>query len=180
MSYIKKVTENKVSRWLTIVEKEVRFPHSSIDETYYSVKVADYVAALIITKDEQILLVKQYRPVVDGYTYELPSGMVDPEEEPESAVIREVYEETGYSCHLDNVVLLGKLVPDTGRLENTLWAYYIESADKPLEGWNTEEGVEPILVSKEKFQELSNTGLFNHALHLAIVGLAYSKGCFSF
>ena len=92
----------------------------------------------------------------------------------------EVYEETGYSCGLNEVIFLGKLVPDTGRLENNLWCYYIELNDPPLEEWEMEAGVEPILVSKERFQELLNTGKFNHALHLAIVGLAYSKGYFKF
>ena len=180
MSYIKKITTNKISKWLTVVEKKVRFPHSPIDQTFYSVKVPDYVAALTVTQSQQILLVRQYRPVVDGYTYELPSGLIDLEEEAEHAVIREVYEETGYSCGQEDVVLLGKLVPDTGKLENILWSYYIELTEPPIEEWNMEKGVEPILVTKERFLELTNTGEFNHALHIAIVGLAYSKGYFKF
>ena len=75
---------------------------------------------------------------------------------------------------------MGELVPDTGRLENKLWCYYIKLNDPPLDEWEMEAGVEPILVSKERFQELLNTGEFNHALHLDVVGLAYSKGYFKF
>ena len=123
---------------------------------------------------------KQFRPVVEGYTFELPSGMIDPEENPEQALIRELYEETGYSCGPNEIIFLGKLVPDIGRLENKLWCYYLKLNDPPLDEWEMEEGVEPILVSKAKFQELLNSGEFNHALHLAIVGLAYSKGHFIF
>ena len=138
------------------------------------------MAALTITKDEQILIVKQYRPAVDGYTYELPSGIIDPKENAEQAMIRELYEETGYSCGLNEVIFLGELVPDTGRLENILWCYYIQLTNPPIEEWEMEEGVEPILVSKEKFQEMLNSGKFNHALHIAIVGLANSKNIFNF
>ena len=57
---------------------------------------------------------------------------------------------------------------------------YIKLNDPPLDEWEMEAGVEPILVSKKRFQELINTGEFNHALHIAIVGLAYSKGYFIF
>ena len=75
---------------------------------------------------------------------------------------------------------MGKLVPDSGRLENKLWCYYIKLNDPQIEEWEKEAGVEPILVSKERFKELLNTGEFNHALHIAILGLAYSKGYFIF
>ena len=109
MDYIKKNIEKYISKWLTIIEKEVRFPNSSTEETYYSVKVSDYVAAITVTKDEQILLVKQFRPVVEGYTYELPSGMIDPGENSEQAVMRELYEETGHLCGINEMVFLGEL-----------------------------------------------------------------------
>ena len=42
------------------------------------------------------VLVKQYRPPLDAYTIELPAGLIDANETPQEAAIRELKEETGY------------------------------------------------------------------------------------
>jgi ADP-ribose pyrophosphatase len=43
------------------------------------------------------ILVLQYRPPVDATTVEWPAGLVDANESPEEAAVRELREETGYS-----------------------------------------------------------------------------------
>jgi ADP-ribose pyrophosphatase len=43
----------------------------------------------------RILLVRQYRYVVDKWLWELPAGTLEPHEEPEAAALRECHEEVG-------------------------------------------------------------------------------------
>jgi ADP-ribose pyrophosphatase len=43
------------------------------------------------------ILVLQYRPPVDATTVEWPAGLIDADESPEEAAVRELREETGYS-----------------------------------------------------------------------------------
>ena len=43
----------------------------------------------------RILLVRQYRYVVDKWLWELPAGTLDPNEAPEAAALRECHEEVG-------------------------------------------------------------------------------------
>lgn len=45
--------------------------------------------------DESIILVRQYRPVIDSYTIEFPAGMMEMNEDSKSAALRELKEETG-------------------------------------------------------------------------------------
>ena len=45
---------------------------------------------------DQVVCVKQFRPPIDAYTIELPAGLIDPEEDPAQAAVREFNEETGY------------------------------------------------------------------------------------
>ncbi|PSN74682.1 hypothetical protein BS50DRAFT_480131 [Corynespora cassiicola Philippines] len=44
----------------------------------------------------RILLQKQWRPPVDATVIEIPAGLVDPNESPETCAVRELREETGY------------------------------------------------------------------------------------
>ncbi|KAM5234954.1 ADP-sugar pyrophosphatase isoform 1-T1 [Ctenodactylus gundi] len=45
---------------------------------------------------ECIVLVKQFRPPVGRYCLEFPAGLIDEDESPEAAALRELEEETGY------------------------------------------------------------------------------------
>jgi ADP-ribose pyrophosphatase len=46
--------------------------------------------------EEEIVLVKQYRPPLERVCIELPAGLIDAGETPEESALRELHEETGY------------------------------------------------------------------------------------
>jgi ADP-ribose pyrophosphatase len=49
----------------------------------------------LYTRDASVVLLKQYRPVVNNYIIEAPAGVVDPGEAPEDTARRELEEEAG-------------------------------------------------------------------------------------
>ena len=63
--YIMAKRETPVSKWLTLVERDVVFSDKEEVETFHSVRPFDYVSVLAVTRDHKIPLVKQYRPVLE-------------------------------------------------------------------------------------------------------------------
>ncbi len=55
-------------------------------------------AALLAVQNGNILLVRQYRLLINDLSYEIPGGRIDENEKPEDAAVRECFEETGVQC----------------------------------------------------------------------------------
>jgi len=68
------------------------------DKTYFVVDTGER-AGIVAEKDNHILLVSQYRFLINGISWEIPGGKVDENETPSQAAVRECLEETGVLCH---------------------------------------------------------------------------------
>src|ERR1035438_746263 len=152
--------------WFQLVSKRV----AGESAPYYSLRMQDYVTVVAFTDQNELILVRQFRPAVERLTLELPSGHVEPNETPENAARRELAEECGFDA--PQLELLGTLISDTGRHENRLWCYLAAHVSPLAAGHLPERGVERILVPREKLSELLAHGEFDHALHLAALMLA--------
>ncbi len=175
-SRILKKESRALSHWASLVTRLVDVPGDEPAQEYHSFALDDYVNVLAVSQDGEIPLVRQYRPALEGYSLELPGGLPDRGESPAITANRELYEETGY-CMDGEPILLGCLHPDSGRLENRLWGYFATEVKlDPQRCWQSEPGVELILMSKSKLGQAISNGEFVHALHIAIIGLAIIHG----
>jgi ADP-ribose pyrophosphatase len=155
--------------WFDVVAKRMHVG----DLPYYSLRMPDYVSVIALTAEQQVVLVRQYRPAVERYTLELPSGHVEADETPEQSARRELAEETGYRA--DRMELLGALLTDTGRHENRLWCY-LASMVTPLDaGYDPEPGIEMVLIHRSALFDMIAKGEFDHALHLGVLTLGLAK-----
>lgn len=57
---------------------------------------ADAVCCVVVTKELDTVLVRQYRKPVEKPILEIPAGKLDPGESPETAAVRELREEVGF------------------------------------------------------------------------------------
>lgn len=170
---ILKRDEHVISPWVRMLAKTVQFEPGRPTEVYHSLGQADYVAALALTEDGQIPLVRQYRPAVEAYTWELPAGLVDPNESPAQAIERELWEEAG--VRTVETISLGSMLPDTGRLANQIHCFFVRCT-KVSPYATIEMGMSMRLVRSEELWEMVRGGSFNHALHLAVITAAVAHG----
>ena len=131
---------------------------------YYSLRLPDYAAIIAITEDRRVLAVRQYRPALDRYTLELPSGIVDAGETAEAAARRELREETGYEG--PEWEELGPMTVDNGRMSNCI-RHFVARGVRRLEGWVAEEEIEVLSLSMGELRAAIGSGEFDHALHIA-------------
>ena len=84
-------------------------------------------AAVLFIKDGCVALVKQYRYAYATEMYEIPAGRIDEGEEPETAAIRELEEETGYRAA--KVEKLFEIYPSPGYTDEIIHIYKVIQAD---------------------------------------------------
>ena len=157
--------------WFEVLAKRME----AGEEPYYSLRLPDYAAILATTEDGRMLCVRQYRPAVERYTLELPSGLVDPGENPAEAASRELLEETGYEAA--EMEVLGAMLPDTGRLGNRIWTC-VAGGVRRVEGREPEAGIEVVELPVAELLRATADGRFDHALHVAAILLAQLRGKF--
>ncbi len=56
------------------------------------------VGIVPFTNNDEVIMIRQFRPPINGHVVELPAGLCDPGERLEDAARRELIEETGYSA----------------------------------------------------------------------------------
>lgn len=155
--------------WFEVVSKRV----TGTSDPFYALRMRDYVSVAAFTERDELILLRQYRPAIERYTLELPSGQVEKDETPAASAGRELAEETGFRAA--QMELLGTLLSDTGRHENRLWCFYTEKATPIGESHAPEAGLEPVLVPRSALRQLLMSGEFDHALHLAVLMLAAAR-----
>ena len=78
-------------------------------------------AAMILHRNNSILLVNQFRHLINRSSWEIPGGRVEDSESPESGAIRECLEETGILA--ENVKLLINYEQGLDSLHNPTYVY---------------------------------------------------------
>lgn len=166
-------TETVLSPWVTVVEKHVRFEHGLEPQVFHSLALPDYTSALAKTPSGFIPIVRQFRPAVEQYTWELPAGLVDDGEDPRDACVRELKEETGLDAL--NVQYLGAYLVDTGRLNNKVHVCFIE-ASEPDPAFVPEPCMDVQFVTPETLKHYIRTGIFNYQGDISSLAIASLHG----
>jgi ADP-ribose diphosphatase len=163
----------RVSPWVEIIEREVEFSPGAEHALYHAVGQADYIAIVARAPDGRIAIVRQYRPALEHFTWELPAGMVDQDERPEACCARELMEETGLPAKAVHV--LGTYAPCTARLSNRVHSFFVETGERAA-GWRPETGIAVKMVTPAELAEMILTGEFVLQLHIGALLLAGLRG----
>lgn len=135
-----------------------------------------WVNILALTKNDDAVLIKQYRHGVQESVWEFPGGIVEDGESPLEGAKRELLEETGYAS--PNLIQVGKFYPNPAIQNNTMYCFLALDAEKVNEqDLDDGEDIEVHLVAFDELMEMTKKGDFLHALQVATLfySLAYMK-----
>jgi ADP-ribose pyrophosphatase len=163
----------EVSPWVSIIAREVEFSRGAAPQIYHAVEQADYISIVALTRGGKIPIVRQYRPALEAFAWELPAGLVDAGEDPADGCRRELMEETGLTARA--VHPLGENSACTGRLNNRIHNFFVEAGERAA-GFAPEAGITVKLVSPAEIARLIRTGVFLSQLHIGALLLAELHG----
>jgi 8-oxo-dGTP pyrophosphatase MutT (NUDIX family) len=121
---------------------------------------------MALTRDGQVVLVRQYRHGVQEVLYEFPGGVVEDGEQPIDGVRRELLEETGYTAA--EFIQVGRLYPNPAIQTNSIYFFLALDAEE-VGGQHLDEAedIEVHLVPLDELIAMSRRGEFLHALQVA-------------
>ena len=127
---------------------------SPVDGTrhdFYRIHSGSWAQIVPVTKEGDVVLVRQYRHGARVITLEMPAGLVDPGEDPAQAAARECLEETGLSVRVNGIldIISGKEHPRGADFIIVYQAEVISGELKPDDDadaaeWFTRENLPPL------------------------------------
>lgn len=119
--------------------------------------------------NDKIVMIKQYRPVLGKYLYELPAGTLDKGEDLSICAKRELWEETGYKAK--RITKLGKIYPVPGYATEVIYIYKAQNLMKEMPHCEADEVIHPFVINRRKIKALFAKGRIQDAK--TICGLAF-------
>ena len=130
---------------------------------FFVIENTDWVNVIPVTKQNEVVLIEQFRHGSQEITLEIPGGMIDSDEDATFAAGRELIEETGYEPR--EIIFLGKSRPNPATHDN--WVYHFLASDCEKVRETAFDSTESIVTTLVPFDEIPNLiagGRITHAL----------------
>lgn len=142
-------------------------PYRDVEGEFYRLKSPDWVTIIPVIENEKgeecFILVKQYRHGSDSITLEFPAGLVDPGEDAETTVLRELREETGYIA--TSVKKVGEVNPNPAFMNNRCSTYVVRGLERVGEqSLDEHEEIEVVIKPIKEYDSMIGGNMVNSAI----------------
>lgn len=166
----KYITENQICK---VREDEVELDNGKI-ESRIILETTPGCCIFAITKENEVLLVKNKSYVHNKFLIELPAGYIDKKESKEESAKRELLEETGYEA--EKLEYLGEIYVKPGRTNKITHSFLARNITKvSKQKLDESEDIKVIKIRLEKLTEMIEKNEFKTSDMLATVLLALLK-----
>ena len=161
--------------WFKVRKDKCVTPSGKIIDPFYVYEFPTWVAAVPVTGDGRIIMVRQYRHSLGEVCIELPGGCVDDTDKDfETAIARELLEETGHS--FSSYEYLGKISANPSTNNNLLHMYLARGGKKVSEQkLDHNEEIEVELFTIEEVKRLMKENKILQSMHITCLLYALEK-----
>jgi ADP-ribose pyrophosphatase len=132
---------------------------------FFVLDTNDWAIVLAVTKNEEIVLVRQFRFGTEEFSLEPPGGVIDKGESPVLAGERELQEETGYTGKTS--LLIGSVFPNSAIMSNRCHFLLVNDVEKTsATSFDPHEELETVLVPLSEIKDLVKKGDITHSIAL--------------
>jgi len=141
-------------------------PRTGREHDFYVLESSDWVNVIPLTRQEEVILIRQYRHGIREVTLEIPGGIVEKGDSPQDTARKELREETGYSA--SEMLLIGTVYPNPAFLNNRCHTYLARDVSRTgKQDQDAKEDIEIVIKPLEDIPGLIRTGEIRHSLVLA-------------
>ncbi len=113
--------------------------------------------AIVVNKNNEIYLVKQFRYALSETTYEVPAGKLEKNEKPLDCILRELVEEVGVKAK--TIISLGEYYPSPGISNEKIYIYYTDDFEITKNALDENEFLDVELIKIPKVIEMIKSGM---------------------
>lgn len=140
---------------ISLVTKKMRLPNGYLA----NLEIIRHPGAVLVIpflSEDKIILLKQFRPVINSYLYELPAGTLKKNESLFSCAKREIIEETGYAA--TSLKKIGLIYPVPGYSTERIIIYQARGLKKKKGAFDKDEIIESFAVTKKQLKQMFRQG----------------------
>ena len=150
---------------MNVLTSEVVCKRNGKEKDFYRLDFSSWVNIVAVTKNQEIVFIRQYRFGSGQLEIEIPGGAVEKGEDPLVGGLRELLEETGYSG--ENARIIGKVCPNPAIQDNFCYTVLVENVTKTAEPHLDDmEDIEVFTIKCDELPELMRNGSIEHGLVL--------------
>ena len=133
------------SHWFPITKQKVQLANNNVYDYYFS-PLGDVVQVLAITKQNEVVLVRQYKHGLGEITLEIPGGMQQQNKTIIESALNELEEETGVKATTDQLISLGKIAINPTKLKQVTYGFMVFDAEfNSVQKLDTTEDIQIVL-----------------------------------
>ena len=161
--------------WFKVRKDICETQQGKIIDPYYVYEFPEWATAFALTEDNKVIMVRQYRHSVGEVIVELPGGCVDDtDKDLQTAIARELLEETGYT--FTSYESLGKISANPST--NTNWMHmFLAKGGRKVSVQKLDHNEEIIieLYSIDELKKMVRENKIIQAMHITCILYALEK-----
>lgn len=161
--------------WLKARADKCERPDGKIVYPYYVMEYPEWATAVALTKDNKVVLVRQYRHALGEDCIEIPGGCIDATDaDHEAAIRRELLEETGYQ--FETAEFLGSTSANPSTNANRMHMFLLRGGEKVQEQEpDHNEDIEVMLVELSELKQMLLENQLVQSMHVTTIFYALQK-----